>query len=207
MSSRPTYIVFAGVNGAGKSTFYYTDFWREPESSISGCLARVNPDEILRDQGGDWSRMADQIQAGKAALRAIEDHFAHRRSFTHETTLAGRKSLLHIERARELGYRIVLFYVGVDDAKTALGRIEHRVSVGGHDINEKSVRRRYFASLSNLSRVLDTCDSVYVYDNTVSFRMIAQWADGVLCWWGGGGGVGSWLTDAMCNELLWRPNE
>lgn len=59
--ARPLYLVFAGVNGAGKPTFYHAGFWRQPD--VERGLPRVNADEILRELGGDV--------ASKAALLVL----------------------------------------------------------------------------------------------------------------------------------------
>lgn len=59
--ARPLYLVFAGVNGAGKSTFYYAGFWRQLD--VEWGLPRVNADEILRELGDDV--------ASKAALLVL----------------------------------------------------------------------------------------------------------------------------------------
>lgn len=50
MSEQPFYVVFAGVNGAGKSTLFRSDFWHT--GGMPATMARANPDEILREQGG-----------------------------------------------------------------------------------------------------------------------------------------------------------
>lgn len=47
----PYYIVFAGVNGAGKSTLFNSGLWRL--RGMPARLPRVNPDEIVREMGGD----------------------------------------------------------------------------------------------------------------------------------------------------------
>lgn len=91
MDDRPWYIVFAGVNGSGKSTLYCTNLWRAPGMPTS--MPRVNPDELLSAKGGNASSACDQIQAGKEALALIDGHFAHQRSFNHETTLTGHRAL------------------------------------------------------------------------------------------------------------------
>ena len=86
--ARPLYVVFAGVNGAGKSTFYRTGFWREP--GMPRSLARVNSDEIVVEEGGDPRSDADQMRAGREALRRIDACLEGRKSFNQETTLTGR---------------------------------------------------------------------------------------------------------------------
>ena len=97
----PFYIVFAGVNGAGKSTFFKSDLWRTADMPTR--MTRINPDEILRERGGDWLSRADTLAAGKKALHRIESCFDGLRSFNQETTLSGRLALKNIARAKELG--------------------------------------------------------------------------------------------------------
>lgn len=60
---RPQYVVFAGVNGAGKSTLYRSKLWRRSDSDNG--LARINPDEILKESGADPSSFKAQVEAGK----------------------------------------------------------------------------------------------------------------------------------------------
>lgn len=200
--ARPLYVVFAGVNGAGKSTFYRTGFWREP--GMPRSLARVNSDEIVVEEGGDPCSNADQIRAGREALRRIDACLEGRKSFNQETTLTGRTCLRTIRRAREAGYRVVLYYIGIASAQAAIDRIEHRVSIGGHPIDEAAVRRRWAASLRNLSHAIDLCDEVTLYDNTVEFVALARWEGGVLSWVGNLAKHGSWLMEAVRDETIWR---
>lgn len=200
--ARPTLVMFAGVNGAGKSTFFHSGRWAESSSTRS--MQRVNPDEILIGNGGDPSSAADQLKAGREALRLIDECLTHRRSFNQETTLTGRSPLRTLKRAREYGYRILMYYIGVDSPETCLARIARRVQTGGHDISDTAVRRRYRASLRNLSNALDLCDEVTVLDNTVEFVTAAQWARGVLCWVGDLPKHAPWLLEAIKDEALWR---
>lgn len=199
---RPVYVVFAGVNGVGKSTFYHAGLWRG--EGMSPSMARVNSDEIVVAQGGDPTSNADQLRAGREAVRLIEGHFSRGRSFNQETTLTGHAVLRNMRRARDAGYRVVLYYIGVNAPAVAIDRIAHRVAVGGHDIDDAAVRRRYHASLRNFSHALDLCDEVTVLDNTVEFVVIARWRAGVLAWVGNVAKHGAWLMDAVRDESLWR---
>ena len=202
MDDRPWYIVFAGVNGSGKSTLYRTNLWRTPGMPTS--MPRVNPDELLSANGGNASSARDQIQAGKEALALIDSHFAHRRSFNHETTLTGHRELKNLARAHQEGYRVRLFYIGVASEDIAIDRIAHRAALGGHDIEEASVRRRYRASLTNFSKALAWCEEAQVFDNTTAFKCIAVWNKGTLAWWGASKTTGSWLPSAMLDGTVWK---
>lgn len=202
MTTNPHYIVFAGVNGAGKSTLFHSNVWRTPGMPLT--MARVNPDEILREQGGNWASPKDQIEAGKVALQAIEKHLSARHSFNQETTLSGHSTLRTIKKAHQLGYDVFLFYVGVANENIALQRIAHRVAVGGHNIDAETVRKRYRTSIANMSKALPYCEEVHVFDNTVAFKRIALWHRNTLAWWGASSEVGAWLPDAINDDELWR---
>lgn len=48
-----------------------------------------------------------------------------------------------------------------------VARVEARVAIGGHNVAEEKVRERYTKSLANISRLLEICDIMHVYDNTI----------------------------------------
>lgn len=202
MGARPFYVVFAGVNGAGKSTLFQSGLWRTEDTPRH--IVRINPDEILLEQGGDWANPHDQAAAGKEALARLERAFAVRASLNHETTLAGKLALKNIKRAHGLGYRVMLYYVGLPDAATAIERIRHRVETGGHNIDPKIVERRFRASILNLGKALPYCEEVRAYDNAAELRCIMGWRNDVLCWWGATGNVGRWLADVVAKDEEWR---
>ena len=85
-----------------------------------------------------------------------------------ETTLAGSCVLRPMETARKAGYRIVLNYVSVDSPDQALIRIRNRVALGGHDVPESDVRRRFARSQAYLPAAIARADEVLLYDNTDS---------------------------------------
>ena len=57
MEQKKIYEIYAGINGAGKSTLYCL---RGDESKL---LNRVNSNEILKENGGDWRSVSDQSRA------------------------------------------------------------------------------------------------------------------------------------------------
>ena len=167
-------------------------------------MLRVNPDEILREEGLDWRSRSAQVEAGRQALALVDDAFSHGRSLNQETTLAGRLALKQLARARDLGYRVVLYYIGVSGADVAQRRIANRVGLGGHDIDSAVVQRRFQASLANLSRAISLCDEVFLYDNSVAFKLIALWKNDLIRWWGVTPQQGGWFLEALHDEEAWR---
>ena len=193
--AQPYYIVFGGVNGAGKTTLFRTGLWQN--GSFPNDLPRVNPDEIITEHGWDWRSRSDQIKAGKEAVRRIRGHLEGRESFSQETTLSGRSTVQKIQRARRDGFRVVLFYVGLDDPAIANARIAHRGEMGGHLIDPEIVERRFQSSLANLVSVVDACDEAYLYDNTVALQLIAGFARGELFYLDPTKIDAGWLPDVL----------
>ena len=132
------YVIYAGVNGTGKSTFY------NMKSRFD--LPRVNTDEIVKEIGS-WKSVTDTMRAGKIAVQRIRDYFSQGISFNQETTLCGHSIFSSIENAKKQGYVVEMYYIGLDSAQIAKERIAKRVEQGGHGIPDEDVERRYVESL------------------------------------------------------------
>ena len=143
-----TLVVVAGPNGCGKSTLTRTPWFHGIEV--------IDPDAIADTPG----------PAARKALRRRRKAIAEGRTLAVETTLAGSGPLRLMEAARSAGYRIVLHYVCVDSPDQSLDRIRNRVALGGHDVPEADVRRRFMRSLANLPAAIARADEVLLYDNT-----------------------------------------
>ena len=161
------FYLFAGVNGAGKSTLYSSE---NLNNDIKNSI-RINTDEIVK-KIGDWKNNSDQIKAAKIAINLRNECFQNGKSFNEETTLTGKTILKTIDRAKELGYELQLFYVGVNSPEIAKERIKNRVEKGGHDIKNDIVEKRYYESLKNLEEVILKFDKISLYDNSKKFKNI-----------------------------------
>jgi len=168
------YILIAGVNGAGKTTFYSTE-------EKFGDLIKINFDETVRSIG-DWKNAADIKKAGLLVWKKIEECFERNLSFSQETTLCGQSILKNIRRAKESGYYIELYFVGVDSPETAKARVKQRMSKGGHGISDEDIERRYSESLCNLKRVLPLCDLVTIFDNSIKLTKVSIFRQGECEW-------------------------
>jgi hypothetical protein len=166
------FYLFAGINGAGKSTLYNNSDNEEIKKSV-----RINTDEIVREFG-DWKNNLDQLKAAKIAIKLRNESFEKGKSINEETTLTGKTILKTIDKAKELGYELQLFYVGLNSPEIAKERIKIRVSKGGHNIEDKIVDRRYYESLENLEKVINKFDKVRIYDNSIGFLEIFSFSNG-----------------------------
>lgn len=169
-----TYTLIAGVNGAGKSTFYRLG------DILPKNQKRVNSDEILKENKGDWRNVRDQMDAMKEAVRRKKTYLEKGISFNQETTLSGNGIIRDIQQAKQRGFKVQMYYVGVESADLAVERVANRVKQGGHGIEEDDIKRRYESSLKNLRNAIGLCDKVYIYDNTVEFKQVAIFEDGKM---------------------------
>ena len=169
---KKVFYLFAGVNGAGKSTLYNSE---SLNNDIKNTI-RINTEEIVREIG-DWKNNSDQLKAAKIAINLRNECFLYGKSFNEETTLTGKTILKTIERAKELGYELQLFYVGVNSTEIAKERIKSRVEKGGHHIENDIVEKRYYESLKNLKEILLKFDKVYLYDNSKKYKNIFSFSN------------------------------
>ena len=159
--ARPSLVVLAGPNGAGKSTL--------APRLLKGALGVsefVDADVIARGISGfDPERAA--FAAGRVMLARVRALAEQRVSFGFETTLASRSFAPWIARLKRAGYEVHLVFLALPAAEVAVRRVTERVRMGGHNVPEATVRRRYRAGLRNffgLYRLLTT--SWRVYDNS-----------------------------------------
>jgi len=163
------YTIVGGVNGVGKSSF--TGVLKSRTTDLG---AIVDVDKITAQMGGK------ALEGGKRAIRIMEDCIRDGVSFTQETTLSGHRPKAAAKRAKEAGYYIRLYYVGLDTAEESKRRIANRVARGGHDIDEADVERRFAGRWEALRAVLPFCDEAAFYDNDNGFVEVAAYRNGEL---------------------------
>lgn len=162
---KKVYTLFAGVNGSGKTSLF------EILRDSSDLGERVNIDEIALSMGS-WRDTLVQIKASREAIKRINVYIEAGVSFHQETTLPGATLLRCIKDAKNAGFLVRLYFVGVDSCDTAIERVHQRVAQGGHGIDDSVIRRRYQSMPERLTELLPLCDAVIFYDNTLRFRQI-----------------------------------
>ena len=162
------YTIIGGVNGCGKS-------------SLTGALKAERSDlGLIIDVDKLAAQLHSPVEGGKAAVRKIDECLEKGISFTQETTLSGARTERTIRRAKERGYTIRLYYIGLDTMEESLGRIANRVAKGGHDIPKADVERRFQSRFTDVLRVLPYCDEARFFDNDNGFVEVAEYRNGEL---------------------------
>jgi predicted ABC-type ATPase len=154
--------VLAGTNGAGKS-------------SIGGAMLRdsggdyFNPDEAARkilERRPEIGQTRANGEAWKLGVRLLDQCLKRDQDYYFESTLDGRSITERLERALEQGHEVRVWYVGLDTPERHVARVAARVALGGHDIPQRDIRRRFDESRRNLIRLVPRLTELKIYDNS-----------------------------------------
>jgi len=165
LNRRPIVVAIAGPNGAGKTTFFHSHLGQ------SG-LRFVNADVLAveLDLGAyEAARLANALR-----LALVE----RRESFAFETVFSdpiGDK-VNFLAEITQLGYEVLLCYIGLASPDLSIERVAMRVSQGGHDVPDEKLGARFPRSLANLRLAMRQLPHVLVYDNSdlrMPYRPIA----------------------------------
>lgn len=157
----PHVIIIAGPNGAGKSTtapailqgaLGVTEFVNA--DTIAAGLSAFNPEKAA-------------FHAGRVMLERLQQLAADREDFAFETTLASKTFAYWIQSLKQTGYIFHLVYLWLPSPEIATARVDERVSMGGHNVPEVIIRRRYHAGLKNFFGMYQQlADTWRIYDNS-----------------------------------------
>lgn len=175
--SNPSVIVLAGPNGAGKTTCA-PSLLRE----TLGVAEYVNADLIAQGLAGFAPERA-ALAAGRVMMARLKELATQRRSFAFETTLASRSFAPWLAGLVRVGYDVHLFYLWLASDDLAVRRVADRVRMGGHDIPEDTIRRRYHAGLRNFFALYQPMAHTWrMYDNTSedTMRLLAAGASNTV---------------------------
>jgi predicted ABC-type ATPase len=154
-------VVVAGPNGAGKTT--------TAPRLLQGALAVaefVNADPIALGLS-QFRPETVEFAAGRVMLARLKALARMRRDFAFETTLASRTFAPWLESLRVSGYRVHLTFLALPSPELAVARVAERVQQGGHDVPERTVRRRFVSGLRNLFTLYQVvADSWQIFDNS-----------------------------------------
>jgi predicted ABC-type ATPase len=166
----PNLYIIAGCNGAGKTTASYTLL---PE--MLNCKEFVNADEIARGLSPFQPDKAG-IDAGKIMLTRIKELIKLQLDFSFETTLSARHFVNLIKDSQQQGYFVTLVFFWLNSVELAIERVKMRVSDGGHDIPEDTIKKRYKSGIANLIKMyIPVCDYWMVLNNSVTpFQLISE---------------------------------
>ena len=177
--------IISGCNGAGKTTASYTIL---PE--MLDCNEFVNADEIAKGLS-PFNPNEVAIKAGRLMLTRIDELLENGVDFAFETTLATRSYVNTVKKAQEKGYLVTVLYFWLNSPELAVERVRIRVKEGGHNIPEKTIRRRYDLGISNMFNLyIPVADYWMFIDNSKTpFEILAE---------------GQGEKEVVKNEMIWN---
>ena len=164
VDARPSVVILAGPNGAGKSTAAPLLLG---EARLHSPVF-VNADEIAAERSPSDPAGA-AIAAGREMLSRLHELAEHRQSFAFETTLATRHFAPWLQALAATGYSVDILYLWLPTADLAVARVKSRVMLGGHDVPEAVVRRRYRRGLQNFFALYQPLATTWqMYDSSIA---------------------------------------
>ena len=163
-ASGPTLHLIAGINGAGKTTFYRQFLERRTPGAEF-----VNADELARERWPDAidARSAEAARLADARRRELLDA---RCTFVAETVFSHPSKLDLVRDARARGFRVLLYHIHVSSPELARERVITRVSRGGHDVPEATIHTRFPRTLHLIRQASLIADRTFVIDNSALDR-------------------------------------
>lgn len=158
-----TLYIAAGANGSGKTTF-------------ASSFSKINNLEFINIDELAFKNDNNNIKAGKIFFQKLDKKLSEDNSFMIETTLSGKYLEKYIQKAKEKEFKIILFYIFLENYQTNINRVEHRVLNGGHYVKKDDIIRRYFRSknlfLNIYKNIVD--EWILYYNSDEVFEEIAN---------------------------------
>jgi len=178
----------AGPNGAGKTTFTNKILTKHVNLGVY-----VNPDEIAKTQEGDELTRAKKAQ--QAAVQQREQLLLEGKSMTYESVMSHHSHIEFLQRAKKVGYRTYLYFIGVEDPSINKKRVKERERFGGHGVPEEKIAPRYQRTMAQLFEASLLVNRAYIFDNSLDgYYLIAEMHNGEL----------TVYNDSLAAQLSWH---
>ncbi len=176
---KPRMLVLAGPNGSGKSTV-------TNELKEKGLIPEnyINADDIAKKLESSMPEVNQRnLTAANMAEQARKEAVTGDKPFAFETVMSTPAKMGLFDEARRNGFQVDMVFVTTESPMINVGRVQDRVSKGGHDVAEDKIIERYGRAMDMLPAAIQKADNARVYDNSyhgVAPIMVAHKIDGVL---------------------------
>lgn len=162
---RAELVIIAGINGAGKTTFYQQNHQRFDQFTY------ISADEILRKMHGNWRKSDDQIKALLQMDATVRKLINQHVNIVYEVNLGGNaRSVVKImDLAHSMHYSVTVIEIRIRDAALAVERILQRFKAGGFGADPALITKRFTKLESDFAELEQTADQVIKFGNTQSF--------------------------------------
>jgi len=155
--------LIAGCNGSGKTTFAKSFLPHEGQ-----CLNFLNADLIAQGLA-PLNAQAAAMKAGRLLLAEFDRFVARHETFAFESTISGTTYVRLLKQAKRKGFRLYLHYLWLPTPAIAIARVHDRVKMGGHDVPDADIRRRFARSIRHFVHdYMPLADHWAIWDNQTS---------------------------------------
>lgn len=88
-------------------------------------------------------------------------------TFTFETVLSHPSKISLLKEAQERGYKNYVYFICTVSPQINVARVHQRVLLGGHDVPEDKILKRYKESLDLLPQLIPLTYRTFLFDNSV----------------------------------------
>ena len=94
---------------------------------------------------------------------------------TLETVFSHHSKIEIMHLALSEGYKIYLYFIATEDPSINVNRVEHRVNLGGHNVPQGKIIKRYYNSLELLFDAAQLSYQCYFFDNSAfAYKLVAH---------------------------------
>lgn len=87
-------------------------------------------------------------------------------SFAFETVFSHESKLEFMKKAKQMGYKVYLYFLATDDPEININRVDFRVEKNGHSVPAEKIRERYYRSLNLLLDAVKVSFRSFLFDNS-----------------------------------------
>ena len=162
---RKEFAVVAGPNGAGKSTL--SKYYLKTEC-FDGDLMALN----LRKEHPDWPERWISGTVASELEKQKQNAIENKKDFAFETNFSNDLIINMINEFKSAGYKISLFYFGINYEKFSLLRVRERMSKGGHNVADDVVKYNFSECPKRVVKNLDLFDYMMFIDGIMPYGKI-----------------------------------
>ena len=165
MEQRKEFAVVAGPNGAGKSSLskYYIK-----TDCFDGDLMALN----LRREHPDWPERWISGTVASELEKQKQNAIDNKKDFAFETNFSNDLIINMINEFKNAGYKISLFYFGINYEKLSLLRVHERTNLGGHNVADDVVKYNFSECPKRVAQHLDLFDYMMFIDGIMPYGKI-----------------------------------